>query len=242
MLLVTDNCHYDSSLFVAVLLCSQQAGTKAGISADTKVDIPAGIPLKSMLWRYRCRSDGKVGIFALGRYDELSISDVRGAREEARSLVAEGIHPAHQSKQEMRKASLGRAHTFEKIAHAWMAESSPQWSGSYERQIRRAFEMHAFGELGETPIKRISPADLRSVIKKAAEAAPTNALMLLQWCSSVLQYAVLHDLVESDPAATMPGLVKRPAARHRSPLYREAISGLLGKIEANGSGGSPRWR
>ncbi|MGB5762922.1 MAG: Arm DNA-binding domain-containing protein, partial [Sedimenticolaceae bacterium] len=148
--------------------------------------------MRSKLWRYRCRIDGKVSIFALGSYDELSLSDVRGAHEEARSLVAEGIHPPHQRKQEMRKASLGRAHTFEKIAHAWMAESSPQWSGSYERQVRRAFEMHAFGELGETPIKRITPADLRPVIKKAAEAAPTNALMLLQCCSSVFQYAVLH--------------------------------------------------
>lgn len=47
-------------------------------------------PTGSKLWRYRYRIAGKEGTFALGAYPEVTLSEAREARDEARKLVRQG--------------------------------------------------------------------------------------------------------------------------------------------------------
>lgn len=57
-------------------------------------------PTGTKLWRYRYRIAGKENLFALGEYPKLRLADARDRRVEARKLITQGIHPAHQRRTE----------------------------------------------------------------------------------------------------------------------------------------------
>jgi hypothetical protein len=52
-------------------------------------------PNGSKLWRYRYRTAGKENLFAVGEYPAISLQDARKARDDARELLKQGIHPSH---------------------------------------------------------------------------------------------------------------------------------------------------
>jgi hypothetical protein len=66
-------------------------------------------PSGTKLWRYRYYIDGKEGLFALGEYPEIGLAQARNLRDEARKLVKQGIHPAHQRKIERIKKAQEEA-------------------------------------------------------------------------------------------------------------------------------------
>src|SRR5262249_39245219 len=57
-------------------------------------------PTGAKLWRYRYRIAGKENVFAINAYPAVSLSDARQARDSARKLVKQGIHPAQERKAE----------------------------------------------------------------------------------------------------------------------------------------------
>ena len=50
-------------------------------------------PNGSKLWRYKFRLDGKEGLYSIGIYPDVSLSQAREQHQQARSLVAKGINP-----------------------------------------------------------------------------------------------------------------------------------------------------
>ncbi|OYV74515.1 MAG: hypothetical protein B7Z70_11830 [Acidithiobacillus ferrivorans] len=52
-------------------------------------------PTGAKHWRYRYRIAGKENVYAMGNYPEISLQEARKAREDARDLVKQGVHPAH---------------------------------------------------------------------------------------------------------------------------------------------------
>ncbi|HNJ07769.1 MAG TPA: Arm DNA-binding domain-containing protein, partial [Plasticicumulans sp.] len=65
-------------------------------------------PNGSKLWRFKFRLNGKEGLFAIGRFPEVTLADARAARQAAAALVAQGINPATQREAE-RQASIAAA-------------------------------------------------------------------------------------------------------------------------------------
>src|SRR5665647_280713 len=67
------------------------------------------------LWRLDYRFDGKRKTLALGIYPDVSLSDARERREQARKLLANGADPSavkQATKQEERKASQVAENSF----------------------------------------------------------------------------------------------------------------------------------
>ena len=52
-------------------------------------------PTGGKLWRWKYRLQGKENLFAIGGFPQVSLAEARAAREKARALVKQGIHPAH---------------------------------------------------------------------------------------------------------------------------------------------------
>ena len=71
------------------------------------------------LWRYRYRIDKKENIFAIGEYPQISLSEAREQRNEARVLVKQGIHPAHNRQSQKVVQITANANTFESVAREW---------------------------------------------------------------------------------------------------------------------------
>ena len=93
-------------------------------------------------WRLRYTFQGKENMLSLGVYPDVSLKDARERRDEARTLIANGIDPSQTRKEE--KAGIAAdAVTFEKVAREWFSKFKENWTASPDRTIRR-FEMGVF--------------------------------------------------------------------------------------------------
>ena len=75
---------------------------------------------RSKLWRYAYSFDSKQKLLALGQYPVTSLADARIKRDDAKKLLAEGIDPSVNRKEQRRNARMARANTFEAVAKELM--------------------------------------------------------------------------------------------------------------------------
>jgi len=73
-------------------------------------------PTGGRLWRFRYRIGGVEKLLALGAYPDVPLKRAREKRDEARTLVADGVDPMT----ERREARAARLDTFELIATEWL--------------------------------------------------------------------------------------------------------------------------
>jgi len=75
-------------------------------------------PTGGRLWRLKYRFGGREKLLTLGAYPQISLSDVRQKREEARMLLAKGIDPGA-ARKEQAATILREQETFEMVAREW---------------------------------------------------------------------------------------------------------------------------
>ena len=185
-------------------------------------------PSGAKLWRFRYRIAGKENIFAIGEYPQAGLADARSAREEARELVKQGIHPAHHRKAQDLITVRDNANTFEAVAREWIGQKKPGWTAYYLRQVERFMESDVFPHIGALPVRSVTAAHLLEIIKRVeGRGAETVALLVRQWCSAIFRYAVSTLRADGDPAAALRGAITRPKVEHRKPLTRAQITAFL---------------
>ncbi len=109
-------------------------------------------PNGSRYWRLRYRILGKEKTLALGVYPEVSLSEARTKRDEARKLISEGIDPCEQKR--VKKVVPDLQLSFEHIARRWHA-SNKQWAQSHSDKVLKA-SRHTFSPLSATGISQHS--------------------------------------------------------------------------------------
>ena len=82
-------------------------------------------PGGTKLWRFRYRSGGKQLMIGFGPFPEITISEAREKREEARKLVAKGVDPSKQRKEERRAAAFAARNTFRPVAKDYLVVKVP---------------------------------------------------------------------------------------------------------------------
>lgn len=98
-------------------------------------------PNGSRYWRLRYRILGKEKTLALGVYPEVSLSEARTKRDEARKLISEGVDPCEQKR--AKKVVPDLQLSFEHIARRWHA-SNKQWAQSHSDKVLKSLETHVF--------------------------------------------------------------------------------------------------
>ncbi len=73
-------------------------------------------PSGSKLWRMSYRFDGKQKLLSFGAYPYVTLASARKRRDNAKTLLAEGIDPMAVKKADKAKRIAETEHTFEKIA------------------------------------------------------------------------------------------------------------------------------
>lgn len=102
-------------------------------------------PNGSRYWRLRYRILGKEKTLALGVYPEVSLSEARTKRDEARKLISEGIDPCEQKR--AKKVVPDLQLSFEHIARRWHV-SNKQWAQSHSDKVLKSLETHVFPFIG----------------------------------------------------------------------------------------------
>ncbi|KQW96587.1 hypothetical protein ASC94_07015 [Massilia sp. Root418] len=106
-------------------------------------------------WRMDYGFLGKRKTLALGVYPAVSLASARKRRDEARTLLAEGVDPS-QAKQEGKYArTAAAAQTFEVVASQWLRKVAPSRSVSTQDKVKGWLDKNLFPVIGKKPIADI---------------------------------------------------------------------------------------
>lgn len=185
-------------------------------------------PNGSKYWRLSYRFGGKQKTLALGVYPDVTLAQAREGRSDAKKLLAEGIDPGQQKKQEQFEQRNGT--TFEDVARAWHANNK-KWSDTHRTRIIRSLERDIFPAIGAEDIKTLKTRNLLAPIRAVANSGRLEvASRLQQRVTSVMRYAVQSGLIDYNPAQDIAGTVPTKRTRHRPALDFDRIPELLQRI------------
>ena len=179
-------------------------------------------PNGSKLWRMKYMLDRKQHTIALGRYPEVSLADARRLRDEARAKLQKGGDPAQERRQEKeqeearQQAEAARAaSTFGAIFEQWYARKAPGFSESTRAAVTNRMARHVLPVIGGRPIGEITAAELLRLLEGIVEAGKhETAAKCKNYIAQVFDFAALLDLVQSNPARALRGVLPKPEVRH----------------------------
>jgi integrase len=187
-------------------------------------------PNGSKLWRYRFRDPQtrKESTMSLGEYSEISLTEARDARDSARKLLKQGMHPVHERRLQRAIQATDGANTFEAVARQWLGKKGKEWTEKSRRRVERTLERDAFPLIGPLPIRRVSPQHLLTIMQEIeAKRSPTVAVLFRQWAFRIFNYAMATLKADSNPAATdIRNAITVPEPKNHPALSRHDIPGL----------------
>jgi len=156
-------------------------------------------------WRFDYRFNGKRKTFALGVYPDVPLKRAREKRDEARSMIADGIDPAMQ-----RKATLkAEKESFEGVAREWYEKQRTVWKPGHAMTVIGRLERDVFPWLGSRPINDIEPPDLLAVLRRIeSRGAIETAHRIKSVCGQVFRYAVATGRAKRDPVPDLKGALQ----------------------------------
>lgn len=192
-------------------------------------------PNGSKLWRYRYRIAGKENVFAIGAYPTVSLQDARATRDSAKVQVKLGTHPAHLRQADLAKRVDNNEDTFQALAAGWIKADGTAWTLGYRKQVNTYLSRDVFPYIGKRPIRSLTASDMASVVKRVVDrGAPTVAILIRTWCSSIFSYATVLGKAESDPTIALRRMVARDDTDNAQPMSVATIGRLKGALTVYG--------
>jgi len=205
-------------------------------------------------WRYRFElregDVAKESIFAVGDYavapsgetkDEgrarragrrFTLAEARDERIKARSLVKQGINPAHNRQLERIKREQESATTFEAVANEWLALKD--WEEITKKRRLDMLTRVVFPKIGSLPVKSITPAHILDVLNTSAKKnGLTVAAEAKRTMSGIFELAVSTLRAESDPVYPVRKALPANKTQHKRPLDSAEIGQLLRDVEGH---------
>ena len=143
----------------------------------------------SKRWFYKFVMNGKEGRLALGSYPEVSLSQARIARDEARLEQKKGVNPVHLRKAQKLRAATAGSETFDAVAGDWYKKQLPAWSPSHAKRMKEQLDRDLIPYVGSLPMEKIVPMQLLAALKRVeARGAVETAHRVLSLASQVWAY------------------------------------------------------
>lgn len=186
-------------------------------------------PTGGKLWRLKYRVLGLEKKLGLGRYPDVSLSDVRAKRDAARKVVAIGHDPAADKQREKASAKENAATTFELVAKEYIANKM-QREGKADATLKKArwFLELLTPALGGRPLADITPQDLLAPLKQLENKGNLEtAKKCRSFASRVFRYGAATARCASDPAALLLGALISPRATNLAAIIEPRAFGEL---------------
>lgn len=211
------------------MLTDSQARKAAPRDRDYKLADANGLYLfvtrvGSKSWRMKYRFGLQEKLLTFGRYPEVSLTEARDRRDEARRLLRDGNDPAIEKKKARLAAIAQAGQTFQKLALQWHANETPRWSPVHAADVLRSLERDVFPEIGSMPIAQIdTPTVLATLRKIEARGAIETARRCRQRISDVFVYGISEGHAKGDPAAIVAGALKPLPKKGRQPAITDLV-------------------
>jgi len=183
-------------------------------------------------WRMKYRFNGKEKRLSLGVYPDVSLSDVRIAREMAKKQLFQDIDPGIAKQTEKAKIAA-QSDTFETIGLEWFQKQATVWVPSYGRTVLGRLRKDAFPWIGKTAIGDITPKMILACLNRLTDrGAIESAYRLLNNIDHIFQYAMATDRCGSNPASGLTKALPPVKTRHLASITDvDKIPGLLRAID-----------
>ena len=190
-------------------------------------------PTGGKLWRLKYRFGGKERLMAFGSYPDISLSDARQRREDARKLLANGVDPGEIKKAQKAAIIEAATYTFEAVAREWHKNSKPEWSQNHAERLLTRLEQDVFPFIGGKQIADIKTPEIVEVLKRVSARTLETAHRVKTALYQIFHYAKLRGKVEINPAADLRKIL--PSVRHKhmaAPTDPKQVTPLLRAIDA----------
>ncbi|AYH05105.1 tyrosine-type recombinase/integrase [Pectobacterium parmentieri] len=185
-------------------------------------------PNGSKYWRLQYRFAGKQKTLALGVYPEITLSEARQRRDEAKRQIATGTDPSEQKKVDKQLRQTLVDNTFKAIALEWREYKRPNWSKGYAEDLMEAFENDIFPDIGKRPIAEIKPLEMLTSLRKLEKRGVLDKLRKIrQACNQVFRYAIVTGRAENNPASELASALPPPKATHYPHLLPDELPDFL---------------
>ena len=184
-------------------------------------------PSGGKYWRMKYRFDNKEKLLAVGVYPDVSLANARKAREQARSLLAEGIDPmAHKKALKLAKGEAA-ANSFKVVAMEWLEQRGKK-SESGDARLMRLLEKDLFPSLGNTAISEIKAPDVLQALRKIEGRGALDVVRKArQTAGQIFRYAVSTGRAERDPTPDLKGALKTGTTKHYASVTEPKEVGKL---------------
>lgn len=167
------------------------------------------------LWRLKYRIDGKEKKLALGTYPEVSLSEARKRRDEARALLSAGKDPGREKQQAKHRERVAAGNTFAEIAQEYHDKRVREGLAPRTADKALYYLGHLAPVLGRLAIASITPSEVLSVLRRIeAKGNYETARRVLQLASRICRFAVATARLDSDPTRDLKGALTTPKPKH----------------------------
>lgn len=183
------------------------------------------------LWRFDFSHNGKRKTLSIGKYPTISLVEARQAAENARRLLVSGQDPSEAKQQEKRERQAAALNTFEAIARRWHTDNLHRWKENHAARVLRYFETDVFPAIGAMSIQEIRVSDIKAVIDGVmARGVNNTAEKIREWTGAIFDYAVMLEIVETNPAYSLRKYIPAKQTDHRPALPREELTEFFRRL------------
>ena len=162
-------------------------------------------------FRFNYRIHGKRKTLSLGVYPETTLKQAREKLDAARLKISNGVDPMEQKKAD--------SNDFKSVALNWFESKKHTIEEDTHKKKLRRFELHVFPVIGHLIITKVKSPDVLKVVKPLiARQKLDTAHRLRAELSEIFAYAIVHGIIEYDPAQPVAKQIPAHKAEHRAAL------------------------
>jgi len=189
-------------------------------------------PSGSKYWRMKYRFIGKEKLLAFGVWPEVSLTEARKKRNEAKQLIKSGKDPSAANKNLKVSQKVAQSNTFGSVTEEWLEIKQKEWKGPYFDDVKSSIEIHLLPDLSQRPIEDITSSEILSVLKKIEEQGKLEvASRSRQKCGAIFTYANLRQLCTSNPVSNLKGALASPKKKKFNSLSPKDLPQFLVKLD-----------
>ena len=189
-------------------------------------------PSGSKYWRMKYRFIGKEKLLAFGVWPEVSLTEARKKRNEAKQLLKRGKDPSAAKKNLKVSQKVAQSNTFGSVTEEWLEIKQKEWKSPYFDDVKSSIEIHLLPDLSQRPIEDITSSEILSVLKKIEEQGKLEvASRSRQKCGAIFTYANLRQLCTSNPVSNLKGALASPKKKKFNSLSPKDLPQFLVKLE-----------
>ncbi|MAM59070.1 MAG: integrase [Salinicola sp.] len=186
-------------------------------------------------WRLRyTRPNGKRNMMSLGPYPEITLAEARERRTDARRLIAKGIDPVEQRKEEKLEKELANTHTVRAMAKEWHDTMSHRWKAGSgrDKQSWGALERHVFPYVGSRPLEGIKPLEWLELLRRLESAGKGEQRRRVHaFCRDIYRFAIITGRATYNPLTDLGAALLPQKKKHYPFLPQDEFPALAEAIE-----------